>query len=569
MDTGLEYETIIETNGVKVPFVETIITSAIAGPMRRNRYEGAESDALRRILKPGDRVLELGAGVGLLSSVAAQNPDVTQVVAVEANPALIPMIKETHKLNNLTQVEVLHGIAAAQDAPDTSFYVREHFWSSSIEPDSRPYDHVANVPVLNVHRLIEKYKPTVLVCDIEGGEYDLFDDIDLSGLRAIIIEFHPRVYGNAHVDKLLKHFGSHGLSAMPVPKPNDVRCLIRYEVDEAEKDWPPANPKFFISTCMKDEGPYILEWVAWHKSIGIDSFVVFTNDCSDGTDLILDRLEELGHVRHLPNPAILSGSSYLQPAALAYTPHLSEWRKSDFFISIDVDEFINVRVGDGTMMDLIQNTEFFDALSMAEINHGSNNRLEFEPGLVTEQFPHHQGERPGPRKALRGVKTITRISSRVEKPRNHRPDFKAEMGMPVWRDGSGDRIDVLANDPSLNGIDVRGRYSLVSLDHFPLKSLDSYLIKMFRGDVVVKDKRVSQRYWRTRNRNEKQSSTFERQQPAFRKALDLLMSDKELSMLHQKACHIHKDRAATLRDTAEFKERREWILANAWDDGAD
>jgi hypothetical protein len=56
-------------------------------------------------------------------------------------------------------------------------------------------------------------------------------------------------------------------------------------------------------TPMKNEGPFILKWLAYHLMIGINDFVVFTNDCEDGTDAILERLDELGLVRHLPNPS--------------------------------------------------------------------------------------------------------------------------------------------------------------------------------------------------------------------------------------------------------------------------
>ena len=41
-----------------------------------------------------------------------------------------------------------------------------------------------------------------------------------------------------------------------------------------------------IVTAMKNEGPFILEWAAYHLSIGFDRFLVYTNDCDDGTDAI-------------------------------------------------------------------------------------------------------------------------------------------------------------------------------------------------------------------------------------------------------------------------------------------
>ena len=49
-----------------------------------------------------------------------------------------------------------------------------------------------------------------------------------------------------------------------------------------------------IVSTMKDEGPFILEWVAHYLALGFDHFIINSNDCSDGTDLILQRLQDLG-----------------------------------------------------------------------------------------------------------------------------------------------------------------------------------------------------------------------------------------------------------------------------------
>lgn len=56
-----------------------------------------------------------------------------------------------------------------------------------------------------------------------------------------------------------------------------------------------------IFTTMKNEGPYMLEWVAYHRSLGVDHFVIFTNDCDDGTDDMARRLQQLGIATHVSN----------------------------------------------------------------------------------------------------------------------------------------------------------------------------------------------------------------------------------------------------------------------------
>ncbi|MEL7000367.1 MAG: glycosyltransferase family 2 protein, partial [Pseudomonadota bacterium] len=45
---------------------------------------------------------------------------------------------------------------------------------------------------------------------------------------------------------------------------------------------------------MRNEAPYVLEWVAYHRIIGFDHIVVCTNDCDDNTPALLDAIAELG-----------------------------------------------------------------------------------------------------------------------------------------------------------------------------------------------------------------------------------------------------------------------------------
>jgi hypothetical protein len=69
-------------------------------------------------------------------------------------------------------------------------------------------------------------------------------------------------------------------------------------------------------SMMKDEGPYVMEWVAHHLAIGFSDLVVYTNDCSDGTDTMLIRLEELGLVHHRRN--LIPEGLRPQPSALTH-----------------------------------------------------------------------------------------------------------------------------------------------------------------------------------------------------------------------------------------------------------
>jgi hypothetical protein len=78
----------------------------------------------------------------------------------------------------------------------------------------------------------------------------------------------------------------------------------------------------------------------------------FLNDCTDGTDTLLDHLDARGDLTLLPNPGSLFGRSYSQPAALSFVQTMPVFRAADFMLPIDVDEFVNIRTGDGTLQSL-------------------------------------------------------------------------------------------------------------------------------------------------------------------------------------------------------------------------
>ena len=51
-----------------------------------------------------------------------------------------------------------------------------------------------------------------------------------------------------------------------------------------------------LLSSMRDEGPFALEFVAHHRAIGFDRLFIASNDCRDGTDLLLDALDAAGAI---------------------------------------------------------------------------------------------------------------------------------------------------------------------------------------------------------------------------------------------------------------------------------
>ena len=98
----------------------------------------------------------------------------------------------------------------------------------------------------------------------------------------------------------------------------------------------------------------MLEWVAFNRAIGFTDFLIYTNDCADGTDAIAARLDRMGLAQHRENAFGTGGRP--QGAALKAAMKEPVYRQADWLICADCDEFLNIRVGAGHLDDLFAAT---------------------------------------------------------------------------------------------------------------------------------------------------------------------------------------------------------------------
>ena len=118
-----------------------------------------------------------------------------------------------------------------------------------------------------------------------------------------------------------------------------------------------------VST-MKDEAPYVLEWVAHHLAVGFTDVLVYTNDCTDDTDTLLKHLERLGIGVHHRENAVPEGIKP-QPSMLRRASDEVFLHEADWILILDADEFLSINHPSGTLDGMVADLNAMQAQTVA------------------------------------------------------------------------------------------------------------------------------------------------------------------------------------------------------------
>lgn len=199
-----------ELQGVLVPHDENVITPNIELAIAEGTFEQEEAAELPDIVEPGDRVLEIGAGIGFISTLLDRHTSVESVLAVEANPRLMHYMSRLHNMNRVHKVRRLNAVLTNDAVDQMTFYLRRDFWMGSLAAGPNAFEEAIQVPTRNLDETIREEGISLIVCDIEGGEEQLFEDADLGGVTRIYLELHDHVTGLRGVQRLFQALQSKG-----------------------------------------------------------------------------------------------------------------------------------------------------------------------------------------------------------------------------------------------------------------------------------------------------------------------------------------------------------------------
>ncbi|MBL4916635.1 glycosyltransferase family 2 protein [Szabonella alba] len=298
--------------------------------------------------------------------------------------------------------------------------------------------------------------------------------------------------------------------------------------------------RIFSVTSMKDEGPFLLEWIAYHRLIGVTDFLIFSNDCSDGTDTLLDALASAGVVEHRRQTVDPAKGAQWQALAAAWK-HPAR-KAADWMLFSDVDEFPLVKTGARRLPDLIAALpEGADAVTLPWRLFGAAAVAGFADRPVTAQFT-----RCAPVPLLHPVaatfyKTLFRPQS-FRAAGIHRPKRRKNAPLPCWVNGAGGPMpDWFAErDGRLSLLGMPEARSLAELHHYSLRSAESFIVKSLRGLANRKDKAVDLSYWVERNFNSEQNDAMAVWAGPLAAEIAELKALPGMGALHDAACDWHR-----------------------------
>ncbi len=149
--------------------------------------------------------------------------------------------------------------------------------------------------------------------------------------------------------------------------------------------------KVGIIAIFKNEFPYILEWIAYHRLIGINQFYIADNISDDGSSQLLEALDQAGIITRIFFPRIGEAG----PQMPAYNHILHKYGgEVDLMAFIDADEFICIK-GFESIQEVLAPMMQDSTIAAMGINwrvFGSSQHVFPPKGLVIENYIHHSLE---------------------------------------------------------------------------------------------------------------------------------------------------------------------------------
>jgi FkbM family methyltransferase len=189
----------------------------LTGSISEGTYENKERGIISKLLKPSDRVLEIGTAIGVVSMTAAKIVGQEAVRTFDASARIVADARRNFDYNGLSGIRsdvrmLVNRLRRPSTPARLDFHIARDFWASRAQNAKADIVETVQVETGCLEDEIALHKATVLVCDIEGGEIDLLIGADLRTIRLIVLETHPHMVGKEPTDRMIRYLVGEGFS---------------------------------------------------------------------------------------------------------------------------------------------------------------------------------------------------------------------------------------------------------------------------------------------------------------------------------------------------------------------
>ena len=109
--------------GVTLPIdalAAAVITPEVCSEIRSGAYSADLTGRLPDAIMHGDRVLVIGGGLGIVSTLVARAAGIDRVIVAEPNTSLLPYLDQVHDMNGASGVETVNALLAVGKMGESS-----------------------------------------------------------------------------------------------------------------------------------------------------------------------------------------------------------------------------------------------------------------------------------------------------------------------------------------------------------------------------------------------------------------------------------------------------------------
>jgi FkbM family methyltransferase len=184
--------------GITLPIdapAAAVITPEVCSEIRSGAYSADLIGRLPDAVMHGDRVLVIGGGLGIVSTLVARAEGIDRVIVVEPNISLLTYIDRVHDMNGASGVETVNALLAVGKKGKIPFSAQHDPRTCSAMHQDHTGQQTVLVQLMDLNMILAEERISLLICDTPVAPVELLAQADLGQVDRILLSDGNAVEG--------------------------------------------------------------------------------------------------------------------------------------------------------------------------------------------------------------------------------------------------------------------------------------------------------------------------------------------------------------------------------------